>query len=121
MKVKTIMLLLFICVNIGLSQSFIVSKTGSLPILLSAPHSGKLKPSNIPNRDCLGCKVEEDSYTKEILIGVNDELVKLFRANPYYVYSNLHRSKVDFNRPVIEAIDSNKILTPIWEYYHSFI
>jgi N-formylglutamate amidohydrolase len=118
---KALILLLFICVNIGMSQSFVVCKTGTLPILLSAPHGGNLKPSKIPNRDCNRCKVEEDTYTKEIMLGVNTELNKLFGTSIYYVYSNLHRSKLDFNRPVLEATDSNKTLVPIWNTYHNFI
>lgn len=118
---KALIFLLFVCVNICFAQGYVVTKSGKVAILLSAPHGGKLKPANIPNRDCQGCKVDEDSYTKEIMLGVNKELEGLFKSSVYYVYTNLHRSKIDFNREVIEATDSNKTLVPVYNSYHNFI
>jgi hypothetical protein len=120
MKIK--FTLLFLIAHFFLfSQEYVKTQRGDIPILLSAPHGGKLKPDNLPNRNCIDCVYTEDSYTKEILLLVKQNLETVMKGKISYVYTDLHRRKLDFNRPILEATDSNYILFPYWRQYHSFI
>jgi hypothetical protein len=101
-------------------ESYVETKQGNIPVLLSAPHGGSLKPANLKLRTGNDFKVEADSYTLEILKETEKEL-KLIWGSPYLVYSNLHRSKIDFNRNWLEGTDSTKSLLPIYNKYHNFI
>ena len=121
MKNKIILLLLCFISFISCSQKpYIVKQEGNIPVLLSAPHGGDLKPKIIKDRQGNSFKTDADTWTIEILKLVNNEL-KLMWGTPYYIYSNLHRSKLDFNREFYEATDSNTTLIPIYNSYHDFL
>jgi hypothetical protein len=84
-------------------------------ILISAPHGGTLKPAALSNRIGNGIKVKEDVFTLQIA----KELQKKLKCN--LVYTNLHRSKLDFNRPSDEATGNDDRKFAIWTRYHYFI
>lgn len=65
---------------------------GSFPVILSSPHSGTLRPSSIPDR-FWGLKIEEVSLNDLL-----ENICSLLPSNPSYIFSNLSRYKVDFNR-----------------------
>lgn len=77
-------------------KKYIESSPGSVPVILSCPHGGFLRPPDIPNK-LLGTHLaDKNKYliTKRILQDLKKNDIK-----PYYILSKIHRSKVDFNRP----------------------
>jgi len=89
-------------------KNYLVYHIGNSPIILSAPHSGNLKPITIPNRTW-GNR-SKDTYTYELIRSI----IELSNTKPYYIYSNIHRSKVDLNRQFREATQGSKKAEIIW-------
>ncbi len=69
---------------------------GSVPIILSCPHGGFLKPKIIPDR-ANGVIISD----KNTFIIAKQIIKKLTfkNVNIYYILNKIHRSKIDFNRP----------------------
>ena len=120
LKFKLIVLGLFLTSFLASQNDYIHKQIGNIPILLSAPHGGEYKPKQIKDRTGEGFKVSSDDNTKEILLETGKQLEKIWGI-PNYVYSNLHRSKLDFNRSILEATDTNKLLVSLYNSYHDFI
>ncbi|MFK7932341.1 MAG: hypothetical protein AB8G22_02455, partial [Saprospiraceae bacterium] len=89
------------------STGFVEYRAGNLPIILSAPHGGDLRPDTIPDRDCSGCSYVQDRYTKPITEGVYDAFVAATGCYPHAIINLLHRVKFDANRDVDTAADGN--------------
>lgn len=116
-----------------ISQSFIPGQTyldttgyveyraGNLPIILSAPHGGSLKPIEIPDRECSGCVLQNDSWTKPITQGIYDAIVSKTGCYPHVIMNLLHRNKFDANRAIEDAADGNFTVERSWASYHDFI
>ena len=88
-------------------QKYIEFRTGSVPVILSCPHGGFLKPPNnfIPDK-LVGVQLaDKNKYliTKRII----QELQKK-KVRPYYILSKIHRSKIDFNRPARAHVALNQ-------------
>lgn len=81
---------------------------GNSPIILSAPHGGNIKPLDIPYRK-QGNR-SKDTYTRRLIQKVSN----LLTEKPYYIYSNIHRSRVDLNRNIKEAAQGNKKAELVW-------
>lgn len=120
-----------------------VDLTGSLPIILSAPHGGTLKPENIPDRqngcydagsdtctfthDCTGprseknCKVTtvQDYKTDEVARTVFETINEELGAYPKMVISKLHRTKLDPNREKNQATMNEAMAEVVYDDYHS--
>ena len=77
-------------------QNYFEIGTGSVPIILSCPHGGLLKPEFIPNRSNGVTLSDQKTYviSKEIIKELKSKNVDI-----YYLLSKIHRSKIDFNRP----------------------
>lgn len=84
-------------------------------------HGGYLEPSELPDRDCQGCRYLRDAYTQEITRMAAEEIHRLTGCYPHVVYNLLHRKKLDANREIIEATDSTSVTEPPWYAFHEFI
>lgn len=93
--------------------------TGDLPIILSAPHGGHLTPSEIPDRTT--GNNNRDRHTRALTLELADALEALTGQRPIVVINNLHRSKLDANREIVEAAEGNTRAEEAWEDYHSAI
>ena len=102
-------------------DGFIEYHAGNLPIVISVPHGGRLEPTTIPDRDCEGCVYVMDSYTQELARQIRDAFVKQTGCYPHVVYNLLNRKKLDMNRDVISATDSNNVTAAYWNEYHAYI
>lgn len=91
------------------------SNRGVIPVILTAPHGGSIRPFNPPDRT-YGTKVR-DTYTKSIIKEINLK----YDYQPYYLYSNLHRIKLDFNRPIEEGAQGNEHAEFLWKEWHDTI
>jgi hypothetical protein len=75
-------------------KNYTVLEVGNINLLLSIPHDGNLKPSNIRDRTV---DTVIDYNTQNFGKAIRDELIYLFKtkknvdARPYVVYTNLHR------------------------------
>ncbi len=92
---------------------------GNMPLVISAPHGGHLIPAEIDDRTS-GTTVT-DSNTKETALAFREAIFKRTGHHPYVVISNLKRTKLDPNREIIEAAESNIWAEQAWTEYHGFI
>ncbi|KAG1053963.1 hypothetical protein G6F43_003998 [Rhizopus delemar] len=77
-------------------------KFGTLPLIITAPHGGRQKPSSIPDRTQNGSLVLQDIQM------------------PYIVINLISRRKADTNRPIEEGTETEGGKR-IWLEYHNFI
>jgi len=92
---------------------------GELPVILSAPHGGRLGPPEIPNRQ--GGTLVTDENTLQLTHAVRDALVDLTGLAPHLVLLHLERAKLDANREIVEAAEGNPFAERAWTEYHDFI
>jgi N-formylglutamate amidohydrolase len=102
-------------------DNYIEYHAGNLPLIISVPHGGRLEPTEIPDRDCEGCVYVQDSYTLELARQIKDAVVRQTGCYPHVVCNLLHRKKLDMNRDISEATDSNATLDVYWKDYQGFI
>ena len=82
---------------------YIEYHSGSLPIILSAPHGGWLDPTEIPDRTQGITEIDTNTYqlTKTIM----DTLAARFGGKPHVILCLLKRLKLDVNREELEAAE----------------
>ena len=102
-------------------QEYFEIGTGSVPVILSCPHGGLLKPEFIPNRSNGVTLSDKKTYviSKEII-----KKLEIRDVNIYYILSKIHRSKIDFNRPPrgnIAFVETSSDAQKIHFLYHSYI
>lgn len=102
-------------------QKYFEIGTGSVPVFLSCPHGGLLKPEFIPDRSTGVTKSDTRTFiiSKKII-----EDLKSKNVDIYYLLSKIHRSKIDFNRPPrgnIAFDDSSIEAQKIHFLYHDYI
>lgn len=96
-------------------EDYLTYDEGNNNIILSAPHGGGMKPFFIPNRQ-YGNK-GRDSYTRRLI----EKIIELSRDKPFYVYSDIHRSKVDLNRDIIEGAQGNIEMQGVWHQWNDIL
>ena len=92
---------------------------GDLPIVLAAPHGGRLKPDSLPSRT--NGVTEMDANTQELARAVADEFFARSGHRVHLVASHLHRSKLDPNREIKEAAQGHPAAERTWTEYHAAI
>lgn len=104
-------------------------------VIISATHGGNVKPKCMPHRmnnfqqnnfndiDCVLTK--SDVYTKEMALLLREELSKLSSSvedkRPHLVICNLHRSRVDMNRSIVEACLNVPEAMTAYNEFHEFL
>ncbi|MBK9150038.1 MAG: T9SS type A sorting domain-containing protein [Saprospiraceae bacterium] len=102
-------------------RSFTEYHCGTLPIILSAPHGGYDRPTDIPDRNCEVCPHVNDAFTRELSLEIYRALNQLTGCFPHLIINNLHRSKFDANRNLWEATLGNTEAIQAWNDFHDFI
>lgn len=92
---------------------------GELPIILSSPHAGLLRPEEIPDRQ-RGVKVR-DGAIHDIALRTADILEQLTGKRPHVVLMHLRRVKLDPNREIVEAAQGDPYAERAWHEYHGWI
>ena len=100
-------------------ESYIEYYPGDIPIILSAPHGGRLTPNEIPDRT-YGTTVTDDN-TYELTKVVMDTMKIRFGGTPHVILCRLKRTKLDANRDSIEAAQGNRYAIRAWQEYHHYI
>lgn len=92
---------------------------GDLPLILTAPHGGRLKPAHIPNRTqgTLLADSHTDLLAREVAAAVHQRTGR----QPHLVICHLHRAKVDCNRELGEGAQSNAAAAEVWQAFHGFV
>ncbi|MDG1175043.1 MAG: hypothetical protein P8N07_04520, partial [Flavobacteriales bacterium] len=103
------------------TDSLIEYRCGNLPIILSSPHGGYDTPGSLPDRNCIGCATGRDSYTQELTRQIEASIFYKTGCRPHVIINKLHRIKLDANREIIEATDSNLVTEPYWHDYMNFV
>jgi len=101
------------------ADRYVESVTGNLPIVLTAPHGGALKPDSITNRKegVLGA----DLNSLELARALAAELFARTGRHPALVARHLHRSKLDPNREIKEAAQGDPSAEFAWREFHAAI
>jgi hypothetical protein len=92
---------------------------GNLPVIISAPHGGYLKPEEIPDRTW-GSR-GHDTFSQEYTRCVADYLFEMTGRYPHVIINKLARIKLDANRNINEAAQGNQWAERAWYEYHGFI
>lgn len=107
------------------SARFVQTQKGELPIILSAPHGGKLDVPNVDVRKGEGLPtggsgfvVNRDTGTEELTQQVATAIENRFGKRPYFVIARSHRKYLDPNRPP-EIAYEDADAKPVYEAYHA--
>ena len=92
---------------------------GDLPVIIAAPHGGRLTPDEIPDRT-QGVR-ESDSNTQELARAIAAAIETRTGRPPHLILCLLHRAKLDANREITEAAAGNPIAEQAWREHHGFI
>lgn len=95
---------------------YVLVRPGTLPIIFTAPHGGKLKPDEARTRT-FG-QVAQDSNTAELTLMIADELQARYGGTPNLVICLMHRMKLDCNRDLEEAAQGDPLAVATWHRFH---
>lgn len=105
-------------------DELLVIRHGDLPIVISAPHGGKLAiPGSTPRKGenletgAAGFRTSRDTGTEELALLVVEELDERLEGSPSCVISRVHRKYVDFNRPPEIGVE-DRTARVIYDLYH---
>jgi hypothetical protein len=101
------------------NKKYIEYHPGNLPMVLTAPHGGRLMPQEIPNRKY--GYFYHDEFTKELILDIKNEYYKYTGKYPHVIICNLHRKKLDANRNIEEAAQGNRHAIKAWDEYQKYI
>ncbi|KAI7885590.1 hypothetical protein K492DRAFT_234112 [Lichtheimia hyalospora FSU 10163] len=116
-------LISFIVSTVGVMASqYVTYHPGNLPLIITAPHGGNLKPKDIPDRHSKnGTVLVGDMYTSDIAFAISDAVADLYNgARPHVVVFNVSRRKVDANRPIESGTDSPQGQAA-WKEFHQAV
>lgn len=102
-------------------NNYIEYRAGNLPIIITAPHGGRLEPTAIPDRACATCTTVMDGNTMELAYQIDTAIQQVFGCFPHIVVNQLHRKKLDANREIVEAALGNADAETAWWEWHNFI
>lgn len=100
-------------------QNFIEYVPGDLPLIISAPHGGRLTPDEIPTRT--NGVTDIDANTQELARTIAAVVHAETGRHIHLVICRLHRSKLDANRELAEAAQGSAAAEQAWQEHHAFI
>ena len=92
---------------------------GTLPIVIAAPHGGRLAPPEIPDRKegVLRSDTNTDLLAREIAAAIE----QVTGETPHLVICHLKRTKVDCNRDLFTGTAGNAGAERTWRAFHTAI
>jgi N-formylglutamate amidohydrolase len=103
------------------ANDYIEYRAGNLPIIITAPHGGRLEPASIPDRTCAACTTVMDANTQELASQLDTALRQTLGCVPHIIISRLHRKKLDPNREIVEAAGGNAQAEQGWQAFHQYV
>jgi N-formylglutamate amidohydrolase len=92
---------------------------GDLPLVLTAPHGGRLKPAGLADRK--EGSLEMDANTQELARALAAAVHARTGAHVHLVASHLHRVKLDPNREIKEAAQGDPAAELAWREFHAAV
>jgi N-formylglutamate amidohydrolase len=92
---------------------------GNAPIIVSAPHGGRLKPSEIADRK--SGVLLTDTNTDLLAMEIAKAFHERTGGHVHVVICHLKRTKVDCNRPLDDATEGDPEAIATWRAFHGFI
>lgn len=99
------------------TQRYIEYLAGDLPIVLTSPHGGRLRPDTLPDRK--EGVTNMDVNTQELARAIADELFARTGHRAHLIASHLHRQKLDPNRDIKEAAQGSPGAELAWREFHA--
>lgn len=100
-------------------ERYIEYQSGKLPIIIVAPHGGRIKPNELPDREQGVFAV--DVNTQELARAVAQQLQQDTGQPVHLVICRLHRKKIDCNRELEEGAGNHPLTKQSWNEYHRYI
>ncbi|MFN0076241.1 MAG: hypothetical protein ACKVY0_07190 [Prosthecobacter sp.] len=97
-------------------EQLIEVRSGTLPIILTVPHGGTLKPDNVLARRYGVTGM--DANTVPLSEMIIEELQVLYGGKPHAIFSRLHRTRLDPNREIKEAAQGEPTAEAAWHRFH---
>jgi hypothetical protein len=101
------------------SEKYIEYRPGTLPLVISMPHGGTLKPESIPSRTA--GRIAQDSNTADLGERIAAVCQKELGGTPHLIFCHLHRLKLDANREIKEAAQGNPIAEKAWHEFQGYV
>lgn len=98
---------------------WIETRDGDLPIIISVPHGGDLRPADIPDRR--DAVVLNDPGSLQFSLDLADALAGLTGRRPFLVINHLGRSKLDPNRSLTLGAQHSPAAESAWKAYHDAV
>ncbi len=101
-------------------EDFVLVQKGTLPVIVSAPHGGRNKLPDVPERRGAGVEkfaTVRDENTAELAERFAAALEKQLGGKPWLVVARFERKYVDANRPPGAAYESDRA-RPYYAAYH---
>ncbi len=92
---------------------------GALPLIIAAPHGGRLEPEDIPDR--VTGVITRDAETDRLAVELAEAIRRRSGAWPHLVVCHLKRSKVDCNRDALTGTGGNPKALATWRAFHEAI
>jgi N-formylglutamate amidohydrolase len=100
-------------------NKYIEYLAGDLPVIFSAPHGGREKPDELPDRE-MGT-FAFDTNTQELARAVAEELHTRTGHWPHVVICRVTRKKVDCNREIKEGAEGNPLTEQTWKEFQAYL
>ncbi|NVK54155.1 MAG: N-formylglutamate amidohydrolase [Alteromonadaceae bacterium] len=99
-------------------ESWLDTVQGNMPLVISAPHGGTIKPEGIADKDC-GAKVM-DNNTADLAFEIKNAFAK-YGKTPHLIVARIARAKIDLNRDKDVATCEKPLMGETWEQYHQAV
>jgi N-formylglutamate amidohydrolase len=100
-------------------SNYVEYLAGDLPFILSAPHGGRLKPEELPDRE--KGTFAFDINTQELARAIAAEFQRRTGRHPHVVICRVSRRKVDCNREIKEAAAGHSGAEQVWNEFQRFL
>jgi hypothetical protein len=100
-------------------SNYISYLPGELPLVVAVPHGGSLRPQSIPDRQ--DAVLVNDPNSQQLALELVDGIESISGARPHLVLNELHRIKLDPNRPQAQGAQGNRQAAEAWQQFHASI
>lgn len=100
-------------------KQYIEYLAGDLPFILSAPHGGREKPDELPDRE--KGTFAFDTNTQELARAIAKELNTRTGHWPHLIICRVNRHKLDCNREIVEAAAGHALAEQAWGEFQGYI
>jgi hypothetical protein len=105
--------------SVFLAEGTVEYVPGGLPLVIAAPHGGRLDPDDIPDR--ASGVTTRDADTDLLARELAEAVARRAGTWPHLVICHLRRSKVDCNRDALVAAGGNPKALATWRAFHEAI